>query len=163
MVVGGQVHFSGGRRDVALAEFQRSASLPEEADLTVQAALDGTGRNAVVTVRVTAHPPARPGDDWRLLVALAQKQARTAVGHGENAGETLTEAAIARWLSPALAVPGDAGPVQLSVPVPTGVPARELELVAFVQQQSTGLVLAVRSLDLAHLPIQAKPVPKTVQ
>jgi len=153
MVVGGRVHFSGGRRDVALAELQRAASLPEDADLAVQAALDGTARNVLVTARVTARSPAKPGEDWRLLVALAQKQARTAVGHGENAGETLTEAAIARWLSPALAVPGDGAPVQVSAPVPAGMPARELELVAFVQQQSTGQVLGVRSLDLAHLPV----------
>ena len=152
MVVGGQVHFSGGRRDVALSEIQRAARMPEAADLSVQATLDRQGHDVVVTARVTARTAPSPRDDWRLFVALAQKQARTPVAHGENAGETLIEAAIARWLSPALAIATDGTPAQLSAPRPAGTPARDLELVVFVQAQSTGQVVSVRSFDLARLP-----------
>jgi len=152
MVVGGQVHFSGARRDVALPEIQRQASMPEAADLSVQVARETSGRDVLVTTRVTAQAAAPARDDWRLFVALAQKQARTAVAHGENAGETLTETAIVRWLSPALAVSSDGAPVQVSAPKPAGLPPRELELVVFLQEQSTGRVLAVRSVDLARVP-----------
>jgi hypothetical protein len=149
MVVGGRVHFSGGRRDVALSEIQRAASAPEEAQLAIQAAQDGPGQNVVVTARVKA--PTRH-EDWRLFVVLAQKHARTPVTHGENAGETLSEAAIARWLSPPLAVSADGTPAQVAAPKPAAVPMRELELVAFVQAQSTGQIVSVRSVDLARLP-----------
>ena len=152
MVVGGRVHFSGGRRDVALSEIQRAASAPEEAQLAIQAALDGPGQNVVVTARLTAPAAAARHQDWRLFVALAQKRARTPVAHGENAGETLSEAAIARWLSAPLAMPADGSPLHVSAPRPAGVPARELELVAFVQAQSTDQIVSVRSVDLAHLP-----------
>jgi hypothetical protein len=39
--------------------------------------------------------------DWHDVVALALRSAPTPVTHGENAGETLDEAAIARVLSDA--------------------------------------------------------------
>lgn len=152
MVVGGRVHFSGGRRDVALAELRRAAETPEPATLAVAAVLDRSRESFVLTARLAARtgPPAR--DDWRLFVALAQKEGRTAVTHGENAGETLTEAAIARWLSEALAISTDGAPAQVLVPKPRALPARELELVAFVQSRSTGQIVTVRSIDLAGLP-----------
>ena len=154
MVVSGRVHFSGGRRDVALAEIQRVAGTPEMAELAAEAALDRSGQSLVVTARVTARTAPLARDEWRLFVALAQKQARTAVKHGENAGETLTEAAIARWLSLPQVVSADGKTVRVTLPKLADVPSpaplalRELELVVFVQAQSTGQVVSVRSLDL---------------
>jgi len=146
MVVGGRVHLSGGRRDAALAEIQRAASGPAPAALEVVAALDGSREQAIVTARVTAtaRPPA--AHDWHLFVALAQKEARTAVKHGENAGETLAEGAVARWLSPPLPISPDGSPVQVKVQRPRDVEWRELELVLFVQSRATGQVVGVRSL-----------------
>ena len=148
MVVGGRVHLSGGRRDAALEEIQRAASGPEPAALVATAVLDGPREQALVTARVTAAPRPPAAHEWRLFVALAQKQARTAVAHGENAGDTLLEAAVARWLSPPLPVSTDGGPVQVAVPRPRDVPWGELELVVFVQSQSTGQVVGVRSVAL---------------
>jgi len=152
MVVGGRVHFSGGRRDVALAEIRRAAEAPEPATLAAGAALDRSGENIVLTARVTARTGPALRDDWQLFVALAQKEAHTAVVHGENAGETLTEAAIARWLSEALAFSTDGAPVQVLVPKPRAVPSRDLELVVFVQSRSTGQIISVRSIELSRGP-----------
>jgi len=148
MVVGGRVHLSGGRRETALAEIQRAASGPEPAALLASAVLDGPREQAVVTARVTATTRAPAAKDWRLFVALAQKEARTAVAHGENAGETLAEAAVVRWLSSPLAVSSDGTPAQMTVPRPRDLPWRELELVVFVQSQSTGQVVGVRAVAL---------------
>lgn len=150
MVVGGKVHFSGARRDVALAEIQRAAGTPEPGMLAVTVAPDRARENFAATVRVTARAGAAAGADWRLFVALAQKEGRTAVAHGENAGETLTEAAIVRWLSTPLTVSADGAPVQVLVPRQHSSLARDFELVAFLQSQSTGQVVSVRSLDLAR-------------
>jgi hypothetical protein len=146
MVVAGQVHFSGARRDVALAEIQRAASIPEVATLAAEAAIEGD--QAKVTARLTTSERPAAQQTWRLMVALALKQGRTDVKHGENSGETLAEADIVRWLSSPVAISSDAGPVRVEVPKAHGLAWRDLELVAFVQAKTTGHVIAVREIPL---------------
>jgi hypothetical protein len=148
MVVGGRVHFSGRRRDVAQNEIQRAATTPEPASLSARAVVDGNAIDVTSAVTAADHTVHR---DWRLFVVLAQKHARTAVAHGENAGETLTEAAVARWLSPAVALPADGAPLKVVAPKLRDVPPAEVEVVVFVQAQSTGQIVCVRSLALGSL------------
>jgi hypothetical protein len=145
MVVAGKVHFSGARRDVALAEIKRAANVPEPAALVAEAAIDK--EQAKVTARMTTaeRPAVQAG--WRLYVALALKEARTEVRHGENSGETLAEASIVRWLSEPTPISSDKGAIQLDVPRPGGVAWKDLELVAFVQAKATGRVITARTIS----------------
>jgi hypothetical protein len=144
MIVGGKVHFSGGRRDVAVAEIQRAASVPEPAALVAAASLEKD--QAKVTATVTSTEGAAAQQSWRLMVALALKEARTDVRHGENAGEALTEAAIVRWLSAPTPISSAGGPIQIAVPKPRDVAWKDVELVAFVQAKTTGQVIAARTI-----------------
>lgn len=163
MIVGGHVHFSGRRRETALAEIARAAARAEPATLAARARL--AKDTAVVSAsllpapaaaatEVRPGPPAaaqegragRHGSDWRLYVAVALKGARTAVAHGENGGETLEEAAIVRWLSPPIPIATTGGPVELEVPRPPGTAWKDLDLVAFVQAQGTREIVSVRTV-----------------
>jgi hypothetical protein len=136
MVVDGAVHFSGGRRDVALAELRRAAAAPAAVAIVARARLDA-GR-AVVTAEVTPRSDAAAREPWRLYVAVALKTARTRVPRGENAGETLQEAAIVRALSPPVPVPRAPGaPVEVAVARPADHAWSELELAVFVQSETT--------------------------
>ncbi|HEY4187956.1 MAG TPA: DUF1223 domain-containing protein [Polyangia bacterium] len=146
MIVGGTVHFSGARRDVALAEIQRAASAPEPAALSAEATIDK--ELAKVTARITTAERPATQQAWRLNVALALKEARTDVRRGENSGETLAEAAIVRWLSPPIPITSEGGPVHIDVPKPRGIAWKDVELVAFVQAKTTGRVIAARALPL---------------
>ena len=157
MIVSGAVHFSGGRRDVALAEIARARAAPAPATLTADAMTEGN------RVLVTAHlasakgagrSGALPGvGDWNLLVALAMKSARTTVTHGENGGETLEEAAVARMLSePTPIVIGANAPVRVWLTKPGSLDWSNVELVAFVQSATSLRVIAARgvAIPFAH-------------
>jgi hypothetical protein len=164
MVVGGTVHFSGARRDVAVAEIQRAAAMPAPVILLAEATSDGD--HALVTARLlpaktvgaAALGPAREAgqavataskDPALLTVALAMRSARTRVTRGENGGETLNEAAIVRVLSDP--VPIDSGtdtPIRVSVAKPSDLAWKDVELAAFVQSATSLRVLAARAVTI---------------
>jgi hypothetical protein len=139
MIVDGQVHFSGQRREDAFRELGRAAARPPLFDLTADTALHGS------TVDVTVHTTER-GDvghgvdrDWRLVVALTARRTRTAVAHGENAGEILEEAAVVRALSDRVALPRDPrATTAVRLTKPADLPWSEVDVVAFVQSEATG-------------------------
>jgi len=145
MIVAGRVHFSGGRRDLALAELRRAEGLPAGATLQGEAVAERD--SATVTLRLSTQADAATMRSWQARVALAAKHARTPVLHGENGGETLEEAAVVHWLSDAVAVGGQ--PIRVLVPRPRGLDWSACELVAFVQTGATGPVVAARALPLA--------------
>jgi hypothetical protein len=148
MIVDGAVHFSGGRRDLALTEIRRAAAAPALAELTAEAQL--LPDRAVVTARVSARQPPPAADrSWRLLVALAAKSARTHVTRGENRGETLEEAAIVRVLSEPVRVALSSAPTAaapITVARPRELAWSEIELVVLLQSETTLHVAAVRSI-----------------
>ena len=145
MIVGGRVHFSGGRRDLALAELRRAEALPVVATLQGEAVAEREG--ATVTLRLSTQADAATTRSWQARVALVVTSARTAVLHGENGGETLEEAAVVRWLSDGVTV--GAEPIRVAVPRPREWDWNACEAVAFVQAGATGPVVAARSLPLA--------------
>jgi hypothetical protein len=159
MIVDGRVHFSGHRRDVALAEIRRAAAAPPVVDLAAAATVDGD--RAVVTARVTPAARAAPGlDDLRLFVAVAARAARTKVTGGENGGETLDEAAVVRALSPAvpLSLAPGAPPVRVTVSRPSDLPWSALELAVVVQSTKTLHVAAAQSVTLTPgEPLRGEP------
>jgi hypothetical protein len=150
MIVDGAVHFSGRRRDVALAEIRRAAEAAPLVDLVATATAEGG--SAQVTARVTALATSTSAskDEWRVWVAVAARAARTNVTRGENGGETLDEAAVVRALSPPVAVSlaPDAPPVRLTVSRPADLPWSAVELAVVVQSAKTLHVAAARSLTI---------------
>jgi hypothetical protein len=150
MIVSGAVHFSGARRETALAEIARAAAQPEVATLSARATLGGA--EAHVTASLAGTVRAETQKSWRLSVVIALKEALTPVRHGENSGETLAEAAIVRWLSTPQPISTASGAIELDVPRPHGVAWKDLELVAFVQSAATKQVISVRAIDLTAAP-----------
>jgi hypothetical protein len=150
MIVGGRVHFSGGRRELAQAELRRAEAAPPVATLLADAAVDGGGARATVTARLSTPAGAETRRTWRLFVALSAKEARTAVKHGENTGETLAEAAIVRWLSEPIPLPtAPTEPIRVTVPRARDFDWNAVEIAAFVQSTTTGDVVAARAVPIA--------------
>jgi len=137
MIVDGSVHFSGQRRQDAIREMERAATRPPVFDLVADATTHGSSIDVVVDA--TDRGDTKRDPDWRVVVALAATKARTAVARGENAGETLDEAAVVRALSDR--IPLARGPrrtVTVRLTKPADLPWSEVEVVAFVQSQATG-------------------------
>jgi hypothetical protein len=150
MIVAGAVHFSGQRRSLALSEIRRAASHPALFNLGATAAIKG--QEIVVAVRAAPKDSQNPAADWRLVVALTQKVARTQVLRGENGGEALQEAAIVRAMSdrlPLSAAPGD--PLRITLVKPADLRWADAELAAFVQSDMTGEVAAALAIDVPSI------------
>jgi hypothetical protein len=146
MIVDGGVHFSGGRRTVALDEIRRAADRPPRFDLTGRAEIRGS--EAAVTLRVSPRARIEAGADWRLVVALTTNSARTRVTRGENGGDTLEEAAIVRALSAPLPLGAAADPLVIKVTKPIDLAWNDAGLTAFVQSQATVEIAGAAAIDV---------------
>lgn len=146
MIVDGTVHFSGGRAAVATAEIARAAARARQVDLNGEALVAGS--DVTVTLRVAPRAGFDRAQDWRAVVALAAKGARTQVLRGENRGETLEEAAVVRALSDRLPIRGPADPLRVTLRKPADLDWGDVEVVAFVQSETTRQVAAARAIEL---------------
>lgn len=146
MIVDGLVHFSGQRRHDAIQEMERAAMRPPLFDLVGKATVQGSTIDVVLAA--TDRGDTNRDADWRVVVALAATKARTTVARGENAGETLEEAAVVRVLSDGIRLPpGPRRHVTVRLSKPAELPWSNIEIVAFVQSAVTGEVGAVTVLD----------------
>jgi hypothetical protein len=137
MIVDGQVHFSGRRRDDAIREMARAAARPPSFDLTGDTTVHGSAVD--VSVRAAERGGVERDGSWRVVVALAEKKARTTVAHGENAGQTLEEAAVVRALSAPVALPRDPRvPAVVRLTKPADVPWSDIDVIGFLQSEVTG-------------------------
>ena len=153
MIVDGLVHFSGQRRQDAIREIERAAMRPPRFDLAADATPHGSTIDVVVTAAERGQT--KSNSDWHLVVALAATKTRTAVARGENAGETLEEAAVVRALSDR--VPLARGPrstVTVRLTKPADQPWSGIEVVAFVQSTATGEVGGVAAVEPKQLTTQ---------
>jgi len=144
MIVDGTVQFSGQRRQVALREMERAAGRPAPLDLVVRATARGAAVEIVVE-RASAGEASRDRD-WRIVAALAARRARTAVGRGENAGETLEETAVVRALSDRVPLP-PRGAAHLRLSRPSDLAWSDVDIVVFAQSEATREIGSVRTLD----------------
>jgi len=151
MIVDGLVHFSGQRRQDAIHEMERAAARPPVFDLTA----DGTIHGSTVDLTVQlADRGAKRDLDWRVVGALAATRARTSVARGENAGETLEEAAVVRALSDRIPVArGPRGSVAVRLTKPADLPWSGIDVVVFVQSETTGEVGAALSLSPKRIEV----------
>lgn len=142
MIVDGSVQFSGQRRQTAVHEMEAAAARSPAFDLTVRAAASGS--TVALTVDSAPLGDVNRQRDWRLVAALAAKTARTAVRRGENAGETLEEAAVVRDLSGRIAMPIQRGSTRLQLSKPGDLAWSDVEIVVFAQSETTREIGAVR-------------------
>ena len=146
MIVDGLVHFSGQRRQDAIREMERAATRPSAFDLVADATIHGSTIDVVVAATDRGDP--KRDADWHVVVALAATKTRTAVARGENAGETLDEAAVVRVLSNRLPLArSPRSTVTVRLTKPGDLPWSGTEVVAFVQSRATGEVGAVSVVD----------------
>jgi hypothetical protein len=162
MIVDGRVHFSGARRDVALAEIARAAARPSEAELVAGAEATATEVRVRVQVRVlVAHPdgprapaPGPAAARWVLRVALTAREEQTRVVSGENRGRVLTEVEVVRALSPPLPVERQhgapvAGALDVTLPRPDALSWDAVHLVAFIQSADNHRVIATTRVPIS--------------
>jgi hypothetical protein len=145
MIVDGTVQFSGQRRETALHEMEAAAARPPVFDLVARVAIKGP--SAEVTVQSTPGQHGGRDKDWRLVVALAAKKTHTSVARGENAGETLEEAAVVCALSDRLVMPTPRGSTQIRLAKPGDLAWSDVEIVVIVQSERTREIGAVRAID----------------
>ncbi|HZL18989.1 MAG TPA: DUF1223 domain-containing protein [Polyangia bacterium] len=146
MIVDGTVHFPGGQRAVATVEIARAAARAAEVDLTGEAAV--AGDDLTVTLRVAPRAGFDRAPDWRAVVALAAKSTQTRVLRGENRGETLVEAAVVRALSDRRPIGAAVGPLRITLRKPADLTWADVEVVAFVQSETTRQIAAARAIAL---------------
>jgi hypothetical protein len=153
MIVDGLVHFSGQRRQDAVREMERAGTRPPVFDLIA----DATAHGSTIDVVVAAidRGDTKRDADWNVVVALAATKTRTAVARGENAGETLDEAAVVRALSEGSPLArGPRSTVTVRLTKPADLPWSGIEVVAFVQSKATGAIGAALVLDSKRLSVR---------
>src|SRR5262245_12886608 len=149
LIVDGLVHLSGQRRQDAVREMAHAAARPPLFDLTADAVIDGS--TVDLTVHAAGRADAPPARDWRLVVALVASSARTSVPRGENAGETLDEAAVVRALSERIPLPGGTGDsAALRLTKPAELSWSGIDVVGFVQSETTREIGGAFFLDRKH-------------
>jgi hypothetical protein len=145
MIVDGAVQFSGQRRETARREMALAAAHPAPFALVVEPAARGSTLD--LTVKVAPPEAARSNQDWRVVAVLTAKQTRTVVLRGENAGETLDDAAVVRALSERVPLPAGGGATTLRIVKPVDLGWADAEVVVFAQSEITREIGAVDALD----------------
>ena len=132
LVVNGKQDIVGGNRskiEQAIAAVQQQ---PASAFVGVDGQVTYAGNQATVQYELSGSGP------YRVNVALAQKEARTAVRNGENGGRTLVNTNVVRQFK-TLDQTSLSGNVTL--PVPSGLSADQLAVIVYVQRTDTGHVV----------------------
>ncbi len=146
-VVDGRAETIGSRKAMVELAIAEAAKRPH-ATIGVEIA---ERKNAAAPVEVTVKVgalPAGAASDAELIVALTQNAVRVAVPQGENAGKTLEHTAVTRKLLVAGKVPGPGTALTASLQVPQGLSAKELRIVAFVQERASRKVLGTVTRDV---------------
>lgn len=146
-VIDGRSETTGSRKAMVEQAIGEAAKRPH-ATLGV----DVAGRTSAaapiaVTLKIGALPPGA-ASDAEVLVALTQNAVRVAVLRGENAGKTLEHTAVTRQLVVAGKALAAGTELKASFEVPKGVAAKELRVVAFVQERASRKVLATATRDV---------------
>ena len=146
-VIDGRAETIGSRKGIVEQAVGEAAKRPHAAISIEVAAPKSVAAPVELTLKVGALP-AGAAPDAELLVALTQNAVRVAVGRGENAGKTLEHTAVSRQLVVAGPTPAAGASLTASLAVPRGLSAKELRIVAFVQERASRKVLGTATRDL---------------
>lgn len=146
MVVDGRAQLVGSDEAAARAAIQRAVQTPHG---ILRIDLDDGGRSVAIQVSADRLPALGRGDRADIVVAITEDHLRTEVKRGENHGRTLTHTAVVRSMTTIGRAAAD-GPTSLHAEIPIGADWQrdQLKIVAFVQEQRGGGILASASHPL---------------
>ncbi len=138
MVVDGSSEFVGGNQGAASKAFTQAAAAPK-IDLRLSALQIDPANTLHAHLEAAALPKGEKGD---VYIAIALNRAESQVSAGENSGHKLSHTAVVRSLTKIGSLQKEQPFAQdLRLPVPQGVSADNLRLIAFVQKPHQGAVL----------------------
>jgi hypothetical protein len=151
MIIDGQTEFPGGNQTKARDAITAAARTPK-ASITLARNGAPKPEGVPLSVRVEKLPPTNADDTIEVLLAITEDGLRTDVPSGENAGRSLTHAAVVRELSPLGQIsPRDAKPfaAQPVVALSEKWQAKNLRAVVFVQEHTSRRVLGATMIRLS--------------
>lgn len=137
LVINGRQAIIGGQRNRIEQAIQAIQQQPASAFIGVSSTLIHQPKQVTVSYKLSATGP------YRVNIALVQKEARTAVGNGENSGRTLVNTNVVRQFK-TIEQPGESGNV--SMPIPDGLKPDQTAVLVYVQRVDTGQVVGARWL-----------------
>jgi hypothetical protein len=132
VVINGQAEFVGSDRSKLHNAIEKGLRESSSATLQIQAK-SATGNQ--VTVDYTIHS----GKDQLINIALVEKYRKTEVKGGENRGRTLEHINLVRDFR---TVKNPLSNGSISLKIPSGLQANDVQVIAFLQDKSTWHVLA---------------------
>jgi len=142
-----------GSRAGAVESAVSEAAKRRHATVAIEVLPPNDPRSRVRDLRIAVGPlPTDAAGDAELIIAVTQNGARVVVARGENGGSTLEHTAIVRDLVVAGSAARAGGTLPAHVALPSGAEARDLRIVAFVQERSSRRVLGTATRDLTTPP-----------
>lgn len=144
IVVNGRTEFVGSDGRALRAAITGGLWEPAGAKVTLDA-VKGSGGHLTWQAGTEA---VAGGKDWRLVVAVVEKDAMTKVMAGENVGKTLAHVQIVRALG--VSELNGKGSQSGSLAWPEGLKAGDAEVIAFLQNRANGKILAATRSAVAE-------------
>jgi hypothetical protein len=158
MVVDGRIELVGSDARAARRAIDRAAALPHGVvhitivDLAVGAADRNHHADDAVSLRLDVgdlpNGPRSAGAD--IVVVVTEDGLRTEVKHGENRGRTLRHAAVVRYMATIGQTDADHTSARVDIPLAPEWQRDHLRVVAFVQEQRRGAILASAAAPLKN-------------
>lgn len=142
LVVDGRREMVGSNARRVNAAIQQSSAAPLQ---PLNLSLQQKGNSLTAAIRVGANDLQAPGQLW---LALTEDNVVSHVGAGENAGRTLQEDGVVRYLQPVATInhtSGSGHSYRQSITLPDNASGHPLHVVAFVQQSRDHHITAAAS------------------
>ncbi|WP_080236541.1 DUF1223 domain-containing protein [Spirosoma rigui] len=140
LVINGQQVLIGSQKAKIEQAIQTIQQQRPSTQVGIDARLTTDAKQVTVAYALAPSGPAAP---YQVNVALVQKEARTAVGNGENSGRTLVNTNVVRQFR-TVDRPGTSGSV--SLPLPASLSADQTAVLVYVQRTDTGQIIGARQL-----------------
>lgn len=137
LVINGRQDIIGGQRNRIEQAIQTIQKQPAAAFIGINSSVVRDAKQVILHYELSAKGP------YRVNVALVQKEARTAVGKGENGGRTLINTNVVRQFR-TLEPSGTSGSVTL--PLPAGLQANQTAVLVYAQRTNDGQVVGAVQL-----------------
>ena len=162
MVVDGQTEFIGSRAQAARQAVARAASVPKGRVVVVVGSPSPKGETVTLHLRGEQIPRVTPNDSAELWLAITEDGLTTEVRRGENAHRRLRHTAVVRQLQRLRDLPEIASGLFVEdtrVRLSPDWQRNKLRAVAFVQERTSGRILAAGQAPLVTSSSSAAPAP----
>jgi len=132
LIINGKLDYIGSQETAVQNGIRAALSKPAVAEITLEANQQGDKLNLNYNIN-------KISKNNRLYVAVVQKSAKSNVKRGENANRVLSHFQIVRSLNGFALTGNPKGNV--SVSLPKGFNAKDFEIIGFVQDMNSGIIL----------------------